>query len=335
MTRELGSAVLRSGEQMRIKVVECPSAEYAHPLLLFLSHKSDETLRDLQRRLEGDYAQVSLDRWFLGELDGQIISQMGYMLARDTLDVGVFGHVFTRPEHRGKGAASALMQVLMDDFNAGPGKALLCGTGNESAARIYARHGFVPLIAARAPVGPLAYIKPDFAADFTELQAIFFEPGHDTHVRPAHMGDRAKVDKVLLQSDGVTAMAGHWHRLPPADAWASFVTMAQMRDDGHGPLNLLETDGRHVVGYAFVFRPEAEDTGAGVLDFLVHPTYLDQSAELLQTTLGDAAAQGVWPVRAHVVAGDARKLELLRAAGLIEMDESACAGADTVVLAAR
>ncbi len=43
---------------------------------------------------------------------------MGYMLARDTLDFGVFGHVYTEPEHRGKGAASALMQPLMDDFNA-------------------------------------------------------------------------------------------------------------------------------------------------------------------------------------------------------------------------
>ena len=336
MTQDVGSATLGGGEQMLIKVVECPAEEYADPLLVFLSHKSDETLRDMKRRLEGHYAQVSLDRWFLGEVGGQIVSQMGYMLARDTLDVGVFGHVYTRPEHRGKGAASVLMQALMDDFNAGPGQALLCGTGSESAARIYARHGFVPLVASRAPVGPLAYIKPDFAADFAELQAIFFEPGHDTRVRQAHMGDRAKVDKVLLQSDGVAAIADQWHRLPPADAWANFVTMAQMRDDECGPLNVLETDGRHVVGYAFVFRPEGpEEAGPSVLDFLVHPNYLDQGLALLRRTLADARGQGVWPARAQVAAGDVRKLELLRAAGMTEADEPSPAGPDTIVLAAR
>lgn len=77
---------LRGGEQM---LVECPAEEYAEPLLHFLEHKGDNTARDMKQRLRGDYVAVSLDRWFVGEIDGRIASQMGYMLARDTLDVGV------------------------------------------------------------------------------------------------------------------------------------------------------------------------------------------------------------------------------------------------------
>lgn len=57
--------------------------------------------------------------------------------------------MYTEPEHRGKGAAPALMHLLMNDFNADPGQALLCGTGSESAVRIYAKYGFVAIDPAR------------------------------------------------------------------------------------------------------------------------------------------------------------------------------------------
>jgi hypothetical protein len=46
--------------------------------------------------------------------------------------VGLYGHVFTKPEDRQKGAASALMPMLMDDFRARGGKALYLGTGYDS-----------------------------------------------------------------------------------------------------------------------------------------------------------------------------------------------------------
>ncbi|MCD6359581.1 MAG: GNAT family N-acetyltransferase [Armatimonadetes bacterium] len=319
MTTSLGSVTLRGGERMTIKRIECPAEDYAEPLAHFLEHKGDHTFRDLTRRLRGDYAEVSLDRWFVGELDGRIVSQMGYMLARDTLDVGVFGHVYTEPEHRGKGAASVLMQALMDDFNAGPGQALLCGTGSESAARIYARHGFVALDPARAPVGPLAYIKPDFAADFEELQQIFFEAGHDTHVRPAHMGDRAKVDKVLAQADAVRAMAGEWHRCHLAAQWSDFVHMYQAVEDGRGPLDVLETEARHVVGYAFAFDTGSPmEAGSRTLDLLVHPNYHDRASTLAQHTCARALAEGARAVRCYLPQIDAPRIEILRAAGFVE-----------------
>jgi GNAT superfamily N-acetyltransferase len=316
MTTELGPVTLRGGDEMTVKRIECPAEEYVEPLLHFLEHKGDNTARDMKQRLRGDYVEVSLDRWFVGEIDGRIASQMGYMLARDTLDLGVFGHVYTEPEHRGKGAASALMQPLMDDFNAGPGQALLCGTGSESAARIYAKHGFVAIDPTRAPTGSLAYIKPSLAADFEELQAIYFAPGRETIVRPAHMGDRPKVDKLLHQADAVKQLQGRWHRCFLAAAWQDFVSMYHAVEDGRGTLDVLETDERHVVGYAFAFDAGSPmEAGNRVLDFLTHPDYLDHASELLAATREHV---GTRSLRCYLPRTDAHKIELLTSAGFGE-----------------
>ncbi len=319
MMRELGQVSLRNGERMTVKVIDGGVEDYAGWLLLFLEHKSDETLRDMRQRLRGDYAQVSLDRWFVGEIDGRIASQMVYMLAADTLDLGVFGHVYTEPEHRGKGAASGLMQFLMDDFNAGPGQALLCGTGSESAARIYARHGFVAIDPARAPVGSLAYIRPTLAADFADLQRIYFEPDHATHIRPAHMGDRAKIDKLLHQSDAVRAMRPVWHRCFLAAAWPDFVPMVHAVEDACGPLDVLETEDRHVVGYAFAFDAGSPmEQGQRWLDFLVHPHYHERAADMIRHTCERALSEGAIAVRCALPEIDAAKLAMVREAGFDE-----------------
>jgi len=309
---------LRSGEPMTIKVVECPAGEYAERLTIFLEHKGDVTFRDMKRRLRGDYAEHTLDRFFTGELEGRIISQMGYMLARDTLDVGVFGHVYTEPEHRGKGAASALMEACMNDFNAGPGQALFCGTGSPSAQRMYARHGFLPLYPERGPLGPQGYIKPTLAADFGELQRLFFAPGHPTHIRMAHMGDRAKVDKVLDQSEAVTAMSASWHRVFLAAAYPDFVRIYQAVEDGKGIFAVLETDERHVVGYAFALAAGSQaEAHSKVLDFLVHPSYYDETPALIRWVTKQAMAAGAGSVRCYLPACDEAKVQAAQEAGFM------------------
>jgi len=57
--------------------------------------------------------------------------------------VGHFGHVWTEPADRQKGASSLLMALQMDHFIARGGQALFLGTGYDSVAyHMYARFGF-------------------------------------------------------------------------------------------------------------------------------------------------------------------------------------------------
>ena len=61
----------------------------------------------------------------------------------ETRGVGIFGHVYTRPEDRRKRAATELMRVMMDHFRRRDGRALYLGTGYDSHPyHIYRAHGF-------------------------------------------------------------------------------------------------------------------------------------------------------------------------------------------------
>lgn len=316
MIREVGTVRLRGGISMTIRVIEPPAAEYAERLTRFLEHKSDGTARDIARRLRGDYVADCLDRFFVGEIEGRIASQMWYTLPRDRPDFGVFGHVYTEPEHRGQGAASALMGPLMDDFLAGPGQALFCGVGDPGAQRIYARHGFVPLLPERAPVGPQAFIRPEVAADFAALQALVFAPDVPTRTRPAHMGDRARVDKLLHQADAVRARAAVWHRVHLAACYPDFVPAFQATEDGRGVLQVLQTERGHVVGYAFALAAGSPiERSAAALDFLTHPAYDERAPELIRATVDAARSAGMTSVRCWLAGCDAAKLAAVAAAG--------------------
>jgi len=312
MTEHLGTAQLKTGEKTAVKRVECPAGEYAEPLTEFLEHKRDTTFRDMKQRLRGDYAEDSLDRFFFGEVDGEIVSQMGYMLPRDTMDVGVFGHVYTARRHRGKGAASILMKFCMDDFSSSGGLSLFCGVGKEHAQRLYARYGFVPLFAGSAPLGPQGLITSALADGFEDLQDRFFAPGRAVHVRLAHMGDRAKVDKILLQSDGVRSMPRYAIAL--GGVASDFVSMFQAMEDERGPLFVLETEERHVVGYSYAFSAgSAMERDSKFLGFLVHPSYHDQETYLVSETFQQTDTRHI---RFLCPACDDRRLGAARDAGM-------------------
>ncbi|MGD9496024.1 MAG: GNAT family N-acetyltransferase [Armatimonadota bacterium] len=313
---QIGLVVLRSEETMIIRVLEPPAGEDAERLERFLEHKGDCTLRDIRQRLRGDYADVCSDRFFVGEIGGRVVSQMWYTLPRALPDFGVFGHVYTEPEHRGKGAASALMAVLMDDFHAGPGQALFCSVGDRDAQRIYARHGFVPLRLERAPLGPQAYIRPEVAADFAALQSIVFAPGRPTRTRPADMADRARIDKLLHQADALRAMPRHPQRMHLAARYPDFVPIYQAVEDRLGVCVALEAEGGHVVGYAFALAAGSEcERGAKTLDFLVHPAYADRTAQLISATVDAAVATGAMSVRCWLAAVDEARIAAVQAAG--------------------
>ena len=79
-------------------------------------------------------------RFYLLHRDG---SPFANMLSATRHVVGHFGRVYTRPEDRRKGAASALMRHLMEDFRRRKGRALFLGTGYDSAPfHIYQAEGF-------------------------------------------------------------------------------------------------------------------------------------------------------------------------------------------------
>lgn len=135
----LGEERLKSGERLRLGVVECPDEDWSERIAPFLGHKGPDTREQIRRGLAGP-----LDRlrtlFYVGEVEDRLITEV--MVVGDRA-VGILGHVFTLPEERRKGAFSVLMQAQMADMPRARFRLLCLGTGFDTPPYwIYHSFGF-------------------------------------------------------------------------------------------------------------------------------------------------------------------------------------------------
>ena len=138
MVESLGLITLKNGEEVEASVVIGPDLDWAPRIGPLLQHKGDPWNWQVAQVLE---RELDLEAYF-------------YVLHRDGIPfanimtiegagVGVFGHVWTVPEDRQKGASSRLMALQMEHFADRGGRALFLGTGYDSVAyKMYQRFGF-------------------------------------------------------------------------------------------------------------------------------------------------------------------------------------------------
>jgi hypothetical protein len=136
--QDLGTVVLDGGEHVSAAVISAPDPDWAERLTELLRHKGEPWNwgnGEVLTKPTGIHAY-----FYVLHRNGVPFSNI---MTCEVNGVGLFGHVFTRPEDRRKGACNKLMDLQMAHFNARGGKALFLGTQFESPAyRIYARHGF-------------------------------------------------------------------------------------------------------------------------------------------------------------------------------------------------
>lgn len=133
---------LKTGEVVECGVVTGPDDAWAGKLCALLGHKGEpwdwQNSQCVTRRDLGIEA-----RFYVLHRGGVPLSNI---LTAELRGVGLFGHVFTKPEDRRKHATSLLMDVQMADFKARGGRALYLGTGFDSAAyHIYRERGFTAI----------------------------------------------------------------------------------------------------------------------------------------------------------------------------------------------
>ena len=158
MYQKLGTVTLRSGETVEAGVVKGPEPAWAERLVKLLWHKGDPWNWQNARLLEADQG---LDVYFyVLHRDGKPLANI---MTVENAGVGHFGHVWTEPADRQKGASSLLMALQMAHFSARGGQALFLGTGYGSVAyQMYARFGFQSI---EATSGYMAYYHTN-QADF-------------------------------------------------------------------------------------------------------------------------------------------------------------------------
>jgi hypothetical protein len=138
MYQELGEVTLKTGERVAAGVVIGPDLEWAERVEELLAHKGDVWNWQNSQAVRTD---VGFDaRFYVLHRDGDPFANIAIF---ELAGVGDFGHVWTQPADRQKGACGVLMERQMDDFRARQGQALFLGTEFDSVAyHIYKKFGF-------------------------------------------------------------------------------------------------------------------------------------------------------------------------------------------------
>jgi hypothetical protein len=297
----LGEARLKSGETLEIGVVAGPAPEWRDRLAEFLAHKGPDWLPHITRALEGPLDALQT-RFYVGSLNGSLAAQIMIVGA---VGVGILGHVFTRPEHRRKGACQAVMTRLMADMPAAGFRLLTLGTGFDSPPYwIYHGFGFRSM---RPRSGQMVWEAEPGAG------APLFRPG-PARVRPLEWGDWGAVAylasqdvvpeeegprSLALDCPGVGYLEGPYirfqlrrERTPESQAWA------------------LVNEEDRAVGWSSLMPDRSWGGRRLLLDAWAHPAFPEGVATLL-----DAVN---WPderVVAVVAPGARHKPEALRRHG--------------------
>ncbi len=165
MYQKLGSITLKSGEPVEAGVIQGPDMAWAERLEKLLCHKGDPWNWQNTQVLERD---LGIDAFFY------VLHRNGKPLANimtiEQQGIGLFGHVWTVPEDRQKGASSALMALQMQHFADRGGQALFLGTGYDSVAyHMYSRFGFQSV---EAQSGYMAY----YGKSQADFEGRYFAP---------------------------------------------------------------------------------------------------------------------------------------------------------------
>ncbi|MDD5698042.1 MAG: GNAT family N-acetyltransferase [Victivallaceae bacterium] len=316
MITNLGMVKLKTQEDLIVKRIEPPEAVYNEKLRRFLEHKGDSSMRDICERLNGNYTEFCIDKYFTGEIAGSIAAQMWYGISLKT-GMGNFGHVYTEPEHRKKGIVNELMGFLIEDFQNSPGKALFCGTGSPWVADIYRKYGF-QLIKKGTGYGPMVLTKQNHARNFSELEKKYFAPDLSFTVRIADPGDQFDCDKVLGYSKGIRELASP--RIFLSAQIPTFMEAMFRVKDKKGLVTVAETSIGSIVGWSFVLNLGSPDEQeAKVFDFMIHPGYSKEAGQFIEQSIQLATDHGITNIYSYVLSGEQEKTSRLLNAGFKEV----------------
>jgi GNAT superfamily N-acetyltransferase len=341
MYTHLGSVTLRTGEQLDLGCVRCPDPSWGAQVIPLLGHKSRETRDHFEAAFAGPLDELDT-RFYVGTIGGLAVTNVMIVGAHrssratgrsgvgdaqpapaapsapaaspggaaETTAVGILGHVYTRPEHRQKGAYGSLMPVAMEHLRRDGYRALTLGTGFETHPYwIYHGHGF------RSIDGVSGKMKWLAEAGFEQR---WFRPG-SAHVREMRWDDWAPLNLLAFQP------AAADESLPRSLLFAlkgqgtlegPFQTVQRRRRRGE-PLAAVVLESGHgaTVGWA-VLQPDPLAFGDGrQLDLYVHPHFTRHAPDLL--------AALPWPADTRVAAyttSDADyRADALRGAGFTQV----------------
>ncbi len=300
MDRLLSQAVLKDGTKVEVRLVMPPEAGWADRMDGFLRHKGMPWQMHWLKAFAGECDELQT-RFYLLVIGGEPISSI---MTAETAGTGIFGHVFTKPQWREKGAASILMRAVCEDFASRDGIALYLGTGYDSMPwRLYAKYGFEGIA---PPLGLMKWVRQP------ERLAGLFAPER-LCARLMRWGDWPLVQCLFVEPSGEVVRNFGLRRFGVADMEGAFLGLQErMRKGGVAPkVAVVGNAGGMVVGLGTACPLEASVTDYVLVDIFAHRGAPEALPLLLEALALPAGA----PLLAVVDGSSSARRRALTAAG--------------------
>ncbi len=238
---------------------------------------------------------------FVAAFDGhKCIGTVSYALSARKL--GILSQVFTDPEYRGQGIATATVRETVDTFGRHGARAVYLASGQEWVRQLYRKFGFEFVGA----MGRRHAFK--LTLDPSGNERTLFKEGQETALRSMLPDDQCDicalfnadhnciVKHYLLGCYLGSYFEGEFYSLKRMEGTKGFrSTILDGEETVLGLATVLPSDMRHQVH-------------RGVLDWLVHPQYADRVPDLLDDILGNCELKSL---DVFADPGDTDRLNLL------------------------
>jgi len=271
MHRFLGETELKSGEKAELWKITAPDPQWADRLLTFLVHKGEEWLEPMRRGLEKGLDGLTMN-YYECVLDGEVVGNIT-VLENLPRPVGLLQHVFTLPEHRRKGIASALMTVIHHDFRLRGGRAMFLGTGYRTPPFwIYYRYGFRPI----EETGHMRWLAEENFLDR------YFALGEVT-VRDTRWDDWPLMEALYANIEGWVLRSYPLGLYGASNYESPFLRLMSALERGEvkQSLAMVKDDGA-LVGHVALWEQKNVPGRPWLMDLFVHPNFYDRAPELLE-----------------------------------------------------
>jgi GNAT superfamily N-acetyltransferase len=285
MYRELGRGRLSTGETLEVGIVHpCGEVRWRSRLEALLGHKSAINRRHIAATFAGPLDDLET-LYYVGSVGGEPVTVA--MLA-GAHGAAIYGHVFTRPEWRRRGASTVLHRMLTQDWRRRGVRVVTLSTDPQGhARRLYEAVGFRPLGPGEGDMrwvngGTLALdsgprrVSPIRWGDWGWISEALSAEGADDEERPRSTLFRAPTPRYV--------------------DWPFLVLMLDTLD-GVRPAPAVQVlrQGERAVGWAALLPDAARGFGAVALEFYLHPQVrTPEAADALLTAIA-------WPATTPVL----------------------------------
>jgi len=310
------SRILGDGEVLTVKVATPPLSKRLVEVFLKTPELS-ATKRESRMRLFGALRNHSSDYFFVGELDGEIVGTLWYCTPATCREIAYMGEVTTHKRQRRKGVATGLLEVAIDSFRETGGRAIyITNLCPNAPHRVYRKLGFQAYGYGLITYGGIVRLTLNERSE--DFDRAYYEHDSNTSTRDVNWGDLPHFIALLSYPHPWILRAYNFGLIGPGvfdELGRSFMNFMKTLKEGNICLVLGDSENRMVGTACTSSLHTRSQSHVKTVDFLVHPNYFAEAAELLKALVEKLSDGKAEKLQAYAAATDRSRTEILRLCG--------------------